>query len=528
MKRRDFLKAAVPATTILPGVFGSYSVKALNNNNPFAQLLANGTTDNDHVLVIIQLSGGNDGLNMVVPIDIHANYTNARPNIAIKENKLLALNGYPKTGLHPSMVGIQTLFNEDKAAVVQSVGYPTPSFSHFRATDIWMSGADSNVELNSGWAGRYLNYEYPNYPLGFPNATMPDPLAIQIGSITSLTMQGPNNTMGISISNPNTFYNILNGVADPAPATRAGHELEYLRVVAKQSNSYGLTMQQAAQRVPTQGTYPTGNFLADQLKIVARLIKGGLKTKVYMVTTGGYDTHFSQTDTTDTSVGSHAILLKFLSEGVKAFMDDCKGLGIDDRVACMTFSEFGRRVKSNSSGGTDHGAASPLLLFGNKIKAQVLGNSPTVPTTATVNDNVPMQYDFRSIYATILEKWFCIPKADVGMVLLRNYQSLPLFDFGSCADTHDVNALAGIKLVSNYPNPFATNTRITFNTAGGHTLIQIMDALGRLVAVPLEREYAEPGIYFIDFNGSRLASGTYYIRYQNGAAQQVKPMLKQG
>lgn len=527
MKRKEFLKATGAATTILPGVFGSLSVKALNNNNPFAQLLANGTTNNDHVLVLIQLSGGNDGLNMVIPIDVYSSYNNARTNIAISESKLLALNGFPKTGLHPAMTGIQALFNEGKAAVVQSVGYPTPSFSHFRATDIWMSASNANVELNTGWAGRYLNYEYQNYPTGYPNTTMPDPLAIQIGSITSLTMQGPSTTMGVSISNPNTFYNIINGVTDPVPATRAGKELDYIRLVAKQSNSYGQVMQAAALRVPTQGAYPSGNYLADQLKIVAKLIKGGLKTKVYMVSTGGFDTHFQQTSTTDTAVGAHATLLKNLSDAVKAFMDDCKGLGIADRIACMTFSEFGRRVKSNSSGGTDHGAASPLFLFGNKIQAQVLGNSPALPTTATVNDNVIMQYDFRSIYATVLEKWFCIPKADVGMVMLNNFQSLPLFKTNSCADVHDVNALAGIKLVSMYPNPFAVNTRITFNTTGGHTLIQIMDATGRLVAVPLERTYAEPGIYAIDFDGSRLANGTYYVRYQNGAAQQVKPMLKQ-
>jgi uncharacterized protein (DUF1501 family) len=527
MKRRDFLKAAIPATTILPGVFGSLSVKALNNNNPFAQLLANGATNNDHVLVLIQLSGGNDGLNMVIPIDLHANYTNARTNIAIPEPKLLKLDGFPKTGLHPAMTGIQTLFNEGKAAVVQSVGYPMPNFSHFRATDIWMSASDSNVEITTGWAGRYLNYEFQNYPLGYPNPTMPDPLAIQIGSIASLTVQGPNNTMGVSISNPTSFYNILNGVNDPSPATRAGKELDYVRVVAKQSNAYGTVMKDAALRVPTQGTYPANNYLADQLKIVARLIKGGLKTKVFMVSTGGFDTHSSQTDSTNTSIGAHATLLKNLSDAVKAFMDDCKGLGIDDRIACMTFSEFGRRVKSNSSGGTDHGAASPLFLFGNRIQAQVLGNSPALPTVATVNDNVTMQYDFRSIYATILEKWFCIPKADVNMVMLKNYQSLPLFKNGSCADVHDVNALAGIKLVSMYPNPFASNTRITFNTAGGHTLIQIFDATGKLVAVPLERVYDEPGIFAIDFNGSRLANGTYYVRFQNGALQQVKPMLKQ-
>ncbi len=526
MKRRDFLKAGVPLTTLIPGVFNGLSAKTLNNNNPFAQLLSNSATNNDHVLVIIQMAGGNDGLNTVIPFEVYTDYKNARTNVAIEETKALKLNGYNNVGLNPAMTGLQSLFNDGKAAVVQSVGYPMPSFSHFRATDIWMSSSDSDKNIASGFAGRYLNYEYPNYPNGYPNDIMPDPLAVQIGSVTSLMFQGPGTTMGISISNPTSFYDLIEGVQDPAPNTRAGKELTYLRLITKQTNKYGDRLADAANKVTQQGTYPTGNSLADQLKIVARLIKGGLKTKVYMVSMSGFDTHSDQVVATDTSTGVHATLLKRLSDAAKAFMDDLTGLGIADRVACMTFSEFGRRVKSNSSGGTDHGAAAPLFLFGNAIKQQVLGNTPTLPKTATVNDNVVMQYDFRSIYATILEKWFCIPKQDVEVVLFRDYQSLPLFKQNTCADTHDINALAGTKLISNYPNPFTSTTRITFNTQGGHTLIQIMDAMGRLLAVPLEKQYAESGVYSIEFDGSKLQNGTYYVRFQNKELQQVRPILK--
>ncbi len=526
MKRRDFLKAGVPLTTLIPGVFNGLSAKTLNNNNPFAQLLSSSATNNDHVLVIIQMSGGNDGLNTVIPLEVYGNYKNARTNIAIEETKALKLNGVTKVGLNPAMTGLQSLFNDGKAAVIQSVGYPTPSFSHFRATDIWMSSSNSDEYLYSGFAGRYLNYEYPNYPNGFPNDTMPDPLAIQIGSITSLMLQGPSSTMGVSISNPTSFYNIIEGVQDPVPNTRLGKELSYLRTVAGQANKYGDRIRTAARNVTQQGTYPDDNGLAAQLKIVARLIKGGLKTKVYMVSMGGFDTHSTQVEATDTSTGTHADLLKTLSDAAKAFMDDLTGLGIADKVACMTFSEFGRRIKSNSSGGTDHGAAAPLFLFGNAVRKQVLGNTPALPTTATVNDNVVMQYDFRSIYASILEKWFCIPKSDVEVVMLRNYQSLNLFKNYSCAETHALNESAGTSLFSNYPNPFTSSTRITFNTQGGHTLIQIMDAMGRLVAVPLEKQYDEAGSYNVEFDGSKLQNGTYYIRFQNKELQQVRPILK--
>src|ERR1700730_8285239 len=184
MKRRDFLRSSIPTATILPAIVNGYSVKAFSSNSPLFSLLgASGETD--HALVIVQLSGGNDGLNMVIPIEYYGNYFNARSNIAIPQNKVLPLSGTHKTGLHPAMTGLQTMYNEGQLAVVQAVGYPSPNFSHFRATDIWMSASDSNQNLISGWAGRYLDVEYPNFPNGFPNAGMPDPLAIQIGSITS-------------------------------------------------------------------------------------------------------------------------------------------------------------------------------------------------------------------------------------------------------------------------------------------------------------------------------------------------------
>ena len=170
MKRRDFLRNTIPTATILPALIGGFSVKAYAADSPFMQALMGATVDTDKVLVIIQLNGGNDGLNMVIPIEGYGDYYNARTNIAIPQNKVLALNGNSKTGLHPSMTGMQTLFNEGKLAIIQAVGYPSPNFSHFRATDIWMSASDADKEVESGWAGRYLASEFPNYPNGFPNS----------------------------------------------------------------------------------------------------------------------------------------------------------------------------------------------------------------------------------------------------------------------------------------------------------------------------------------------------------------------
>jgi hypothetical protein len=282
--------------------------------------------------------------------------------------------------------------------------------------------------------------------------------------------------------------------------------------------------------VTQQGTYPANNTLADQLRIVARLIKGGLQTRIYMVTFGGFDTHSVQVNAADTTTGAHATLLGRVSAAIKAFQDDIQGLGVGDRVIGMTFSEFGRRIKSNSSVGTDHGAAAPMFLFGNKIDAGMLGMNPTIPANATVNDNIPMQYDFRSIYATILEKWFCLEKTIVDSLFPPNIniqlQSLPIFKNGTCTTTAPPPPDTPNYLIKNMPNPFTGSTTIRFQTNGGHTLIQVIDMLGRVIKTLLEQDYPAAGTYSITFNSEGLPPGVYYARYQNGVVTHVWPMLK--
>ncbi len=524
MKRRDFLRNSIPAAVAVPTIINGIPLHVMGADSPLIQSLMGFATDTDHVLVLIQMSGGNDGLNTLIPLEFYSAYNNARANIAIPEDKVLKLQGNTKVGIHPAMTGLQTLYNEGKVAFVQAVGYPTPNFSHFRATDIWMSGSDSNQFINSGIAGRYLNLEYPNFPNGYPNSTVTDPIGIQIGSVTSMAFQGPAVSMGMSISDPVNFYNLINDINEPVPNTPAGFELSYLRTVAKQTTAYTDVIKKAALRVTQQSPYPTGNTLADQLKIVARLIKGGLKTRVYMVSIGGFDTHSGQVNTGDTTTGAHATLMSRLSGAIKAFMDDAKFLGIEKRILGMTFSEFGRRIKSNSSVGTDHGAAAPMILFGEYVQQGVVGNNPTISSNPTVNDNIPMQYDFRSVYATVMEKWFCLKNTDLQTVMLKNYQSLPLVKATNCNSL--IPDLSGETLIKNYPNPFSSSTTITFKTAGGHTAIYIMDTLGRVMKTIVDADYSTPGQYTIIFNSENLPTGVYYARLQNGATQQVKAMLK--
>lgn len=520
MKRRDFLRNTIPAGVMLPSLVGGFSFRAFSADSAVMRSLLMPVTETDHVFVIIQLNGGNDGLNMVVPIENFNNYVNARQNIYIPEEKVLPLNG--KAGLHPSMTGLHAMYQKGFLKVVQSVGYPQPSYSHFRATDIWMSASDSNATVNTGWAGRYLNYEYPNFPNGYPNATMKDPLAIQIGSSTSLTLQGPAVNMGMSISSTSNFYNLINGIEDPAPDTPAGKELTYIRTIAQQTQQYASVIKDAALQTVQQVSYPTNNSLGDQLKIVARLIRGGLSTRIYMVNYGGFDTHSNQVNSTDSTTGNHAKLLGNVSDAIKAFQDDLKFLGVDDRVVGMTFSEFGRRIKSNGSTGTDHGSAAPLFVFGKHVMGGVLGDTPAIPANATVNDNLPFQYDFRSIYSTILSNWLCVKDTDLQQIMLKNFQLLPLVNAGGCQKP--IN-LSGELLISNYPNPFTGSTVITFKTDGGHTLVQIMDTSGKVITTLTDKEYTA-GTYSIVFDSGLMPSGVYYARLQNMATQQVHAMLK--
>ncbi|RAJ10794.1 putative secreted protein (Por secretion system target) [Chitinophaga skermanii] len=526
MKRRDFLKLSAPAT-VLPSFINGFSIKAFGAS-PLLNALQGAATDNDHVLVMIQLNGGNDGLNMVIPLDQYGKYQAARTNIAIQEGKVLKLEKYTRAGLHPSMTGVQRLYNEGKVCVVQSVGYPSPNYSHFRATDIWVTGSDANQVLSTGWGGRYLNYEYPNYPNGFPNAEMPDPLAIQIGSIVSPAFQGPTNTMAMAVTSATDFYNLISGKEDPVPNTKAGNELAYIRLIAKQTNKFADSIKLAAGKVTNQGQYPKSH-LAEQLKIVARLVAGGLKTRLYMVSMGGFDTHANQTNAGDTSTGMHANLMEQLSSSIDAFMKDLTNLKASKRVVGMTFSEFGRRIKSNGSMGTDHGASAPMIIFGDYVQSGVLGNTPTMPDAASVNDNIPMQYDFRSVYGSLLEQWFCVNNGDLQTILLRNYQSLPIVRPQACGLVTgvdpDPNQTAGTNIITNYPNPFTTKTNITYITQGGHTLVQIFDTMGRMIHTLVDRIHVA-GTYNLVFDGERLPTGVYYARFQNGMVQQVRTMLK--
>lgn len=441
MKRSSFLKTGslLAAPFLIKGIPVS---GAPYTGNSVLDMLAQSTYGCGKILVIVQMNGGNDGLNMVFPIDKYDQLSAARTNILMPQADIAALNNNITTGLHPAMTEMNNLYTEGKLMIVQGVSYANPSFSHFRATDIWFSGSGSNTTLNSGWIGRELDAQYSGFPGAFPSKDMPDPLAIQIGSTLPFSLQGPGINMGYNVTNPTELLNVINGITDPAPNNDYGRELSFLRLMKDQSNAYRSVIQNAYNVLQSNGAaYPVSNGLADQLKIVAKLINGGLQTPIYIVNhPNSYDTHQGQVDISDKKSGLHAKILWVLSKAIGAFQTDLELMGKADKVTGMTYSEFGRRVRSNASIGTDHGTAAPVLFFGAGLNTSpdlvantpnpvsgMIGVSPTLPTVIDNNTLLPMQYDFRQLYASVMQDWLCLSKAQTDSVLGSTFSRLPIF-----------------------------------------------------------------------------------------------------
>lgn len=508
MKRREFLKYSTAAS--VPMMVGGFPVTAAGGNS-ILDLIASASLANGRVLVIIQMNGGNDGLNTIIPIDKYTHLNNARSNVLIPQSSILSLNGTATTGFHPALAEMRSMFNNGLINISQAVSYPNPNFSHFRSTDIWFTGSDANVNLNTGWIGRYLDSENPGFPIGFPNATMADPLSIQIGSQASIMTQGPGTNMSMSVTDPTSFYNLVNGIVDPAPATPYGHELTYLRLIKQQTNAYTNVVKTAFNNSGTlTSLYPTNNKLADQLKIVARMIKGGLKTPVYIVNhPESFDTHANQVTTNDKTQGTHTEHLKILSKAINAFQDDLKQMGVDDRVATMNFTEFGRRIKSNNSSGTDHGSATPIFVIGKNVNPIIIGTSPDIPLNAKVEDNIPMQHDFRSIYYTVLKDWFQLNAAQLNAVLFQPFIHLPIFN-----EKIVPSSLLSFKAVWNGNNAAILTWEVKDETnISSYDIMQSEDGVafikkGAIAAVNLV------GLHEYTFTDSSLTKNTYYYKLQ--------------
>jgi uncharacterized protein (DUF1501 family) len=520
MKRRDFLQYAA-SSLILPVLIDGYGAKAYARPSSFIRSLIDLAAPTDRVLVIIQLQGGNDGLNTVIPLDQMSTYTSSlfRGNIALPEAQVLKLKNNSATGLHPVMTGMQQLFNDGRLSIVQGVSYPTPNFSHFRASDIWMTAVDSSKTATSGWTGRYLDQRFPNFPNGYPNATLTDPPAIQIGYVAATSLLGPTQSIATVLQNPDTFARLVGDTPnDPVNTISgyAGQQLAYIRQQQASSVSYAGQIKTAADKGKNLATYPTTNALADQLKIIARLISGGLQTKVYYLTLGGFDTHASQVDATNPATGVHANLLRTLSDAIFAFQQDLIQLKIDDRVAGMTFSEFGRRAMSNGSRGTDHGTSAPMFVFGSAIKSPMVGKNPSL--TDLDNGNLKMQTDFRQVYAALLTDWLGADSTAEAKTLFRDFPEAPIF-----RSTQTVTATEEVaSSVRLYPNPASADVILESDVSLRNTQsILLADMQGRQMTL----RTAQPTANSILFNVSHLPTGTYVLQLQTDQGTFTKRLL---
>lgn len=431
MKRRDFLAAA--STCLLPLTINGFGIQS---PALWQSMSGASVAYDDRVLVLIYLNGGNDGLNTVIPLNQLAAYNDLRANIAIPENRILRLTGNTTTGLHPAMTGLRDLSNAGKLSIIHSVGYPDPSQSHARSATIWMTASDSVQPTPTGWVGRYLDNRFPGYPANYPSAQMKSPLAIQIGSLTSMALLGNRQSMGMAISDPATFQQLVGSAptqpSGDAPCCDAGELISFVRQQQGLASSYAGEIKRAADAGRNLAVYPASteqNELAEQLKIVARLIHGGLQTKIYFVSMGGFDSHSDQVDSGDATKGRHADLLGKLSAAITSFQQDLKQQGTEDKVVGMTFSEFGRRANSNASRGTDHGMAAPVFVFGSSVHHRTIGTVPDLSALSgnATNKDIPMQVDFRQIYADVLNDWFGTDHTLTNTLLYREFPTISLF-----------------------------------------------------------------------------------------------------
>jgi uncharacterized protein (DUF1501 family) len=458
----------------------------------------------DRVLVLIRMNGGNDGLNMVFPIDQYANLMVQRPNILIPQNQLLNLTS--DVALHPKMTGMQQMFNNGKLSVIQNVGYPEANRSHFRSMDIWTTGA-LDINQTSGWLGRYFDATYPNFPADYPNLNFPDPFAISMGSEVSTTCQGLMGNFSHAVNDPfNTSNLLLTNVTNDG--TYYGSHIEYISTLINQTNEYGTAISSSANAGNSlSNLYDPLNPLAVQLKYIAQMISGGLKTKVYIVNIGGFDTHDSQVDQNSLADGSHASLLEMISDAVAAFQNDLQLLGLEERVAGMTFSEFGRQIASNGSYGTDHGDAAPIMLFGSCVNSGIIGPNPTIDSQINEQAGVPMQIDFRNVYASILRDWFEAPEPSIQALFEQNITYLDVLS-GCSVGLAEQEAQNQKPLA--YPNPTPSNTTLRFQAKGEQYQIYIVDQQGKAIAQAFDGQLAT-GKQELAMETSKLPSGHYYF-----------------
>ena len=401
MNRRDFIKQSAfttAGTMLIPHFLKAYELQTLGQSSP---------AKTGKILVVVQLSGGNDGLNTVVPYrnDI---YYRERPTIAIQPEKVLPLTD--EIGLHPAMTPLKALYDDGLLTVINNVGYPNPDRSHFRSMDIWQTASDSDKYLRTGWVGRYLDATCSG------KAQQPF-RTIEVDDTLSLAMKG-DELNGLAVRDPKKLYtqtrsNLVTGLSHTHDHGEP-ESVAYLYKTLAETVSSAAYVYDKTNVYTSPVTYPN-HELGNRLKTVSQLIQSGVDTSVYYVSISGFDTHINQPGQQERLLGQYA-------EAVGAFMTDLKAAGRQNDVLMMTFSEFGRRVKQNASNGTDHGTANNVFLIGGGLPSgRVLNEAPNL--TKLTDGDLTYSVDFRQIYATLLHDYL---GADDVAILGRKFDGLKI------------------------------------------------------------------------------------------------------
>ncbi|MFK8061038.1 MAG: DUF1501 domain-containing protein [Polaribacter sp.] len=518
LNRRDFIKLTSIASASLPFALSGFPLYA-NEKPKDYQFLEN----NDNILVLVQLQGGNDGLNTVFDLNQYDNLQSVRSNIIIPETDLLTVNS--TTRFHPAMSGLKNIWDNEKLAIVQNVGYPNQNRSHFRSTDIWNSGSDANDFISSGWVGRFFEENNPTFPENYPDENNPDPFAITIGRIVSETCQGSLANFSMALEDPENPGTALASNTGNIPNNCYGSALSFVNDTIKQTNAYASVIEKAAGLGNNISTKYDESNLSEKLKNVAKLISGGLKTKVYVVQIGGFDTHDNQVVEGESNTGRQAVLLQELSDAIAAFQEDLELLNIDKKVIGMTYSEFGRRIRSNAGLGTDHGSAAPLFMFGTCTNNSILGDAPEIDTAVDNQEGVQMQFDFRNIYSTILTDWLGATKQESTNVLFDNFDALPLFKSGCSAALSTDDFLQQELNINVYPNPAMNFINIQFFGNNENVKISLYNAIGAIVKQITNQKFSTIQ-HTINVDIQNLPKGNYFVHYQSKGISKTKKLLK--
>ncbi|GAA3519838.1 hypothetical protein GCM10022393_37560 [Aquimarina addita] len=514
--RRSFLQG-LGLSGISSMLFANSTI-SFATNNQLTSAIEN--ADSENILLIIKLFGGNDGLNMIVPVNQYDAYANNRPTIKIPKNNLLNLTD--EYAIPDFMSSLDPMWKEGKMKVVHSVGYDNQSKSHFKGSDLWASAEiDSNIQ-ETGWLGRYYDNIYTDYVLNPPES----PVAIQIGSTRNITFDGEEHKYSYAVANISSLQNIAQTgkvyQSDNIPDCEYGDNVSFLRNTYNSSYNYAGKIHDAYNRSSDYtggvGGYPASTpaygKLGESLNIIARLIKGNLGTKIYMVTLSGFDTHATQFDT-------HQGLLTNISETISYFHEDLTDAGYGDKILTMAQSEFGRRVAENGSKGTDHGAAGPILFFGESLQG-----SGFVGEHADLNDlvagNLKHHTDFRQVYSSILKNWMCVDASVVNATVLGSeYEDLNL---GFACETETETEVPPVPPIPPNEGEGVPDSVVTFETyvsfEGDDTIITLQSNTTQHITVTL-----------YDIKGQRLGvieNSILYAGVKKINVKQKNPSLAAG